>query len=304
MAREVNELRVLEEGIRNGKDKADLEVVLKEATILAEGNQSKQFLRYHKESCSKLFRALGDLPGMLKRDASGFYDELAAAAEEAMSQREEAGAVSTPADVGIAPAAEAAVADQPTGGTGVDFPDDPSDGSVLTKEPQGVPRVAEQDPGTGEPSIGNPTQSLFGPSVSPVQPEVFTPADPGVAPAAEAAIADPATGGTGVDFPDDPSDGSGATKKPHGLPGVAECDSGTWEPDVGIRTQASFVEPRDSRSQHRGMRRRTHDAAWGPVKTAGQHWREHSGPSQPSALGGNSRDSFGIASESSTEKRG
>ena len=121
-------------------------MVLKEATILAEGNQSKQFLRYHKESCSKLFRALGDLPGMLKRDASGFYDELAAAAS---------------ADPGVAPAAEAAVADPATGGTGVDFPDDPSDGSVATKEPHDVPGVAEQDPGTGEPSVWDPNPACL-----------------------------------------------------------------------------------------------------------------------------------------------
>ena len=250
VAREVNELRVLEEGIRNGKDKADLEVVLKEATILAEGDQSKQFLRYHKESCSKLFRALGDLPAILKRDASGFYDELAAAAEEAMNQREEAVA----AGPGVAPAAEAAVADPATGGTGVDFPDDPSDGSVITKEPHGVPGVAEQDPGTGEPSVGIPTQPVFEPSVSRLQPEVSTPAGPDVTAAVKAAVADPATGGTGVDFPDDPSDGSVVTKEPHGVPGVAERNPGPGEPSVGTPSQLPGVEPRISRSQHRDVR--------------------------------------------------
>ena len=255
VAREVNELRVLEEGIRNGKDKADLEVVLKEATILAEGNQSKQFLRYHKESCSKLFRALGDLPTILKRDASGFYDELAVAAS---------------ADPDVAPAVEAPVADPATGGTVVDFPDDPSDGSVAAKEPHDVPKVAERDPGTGEPSYGISTEPLFELSVSRLQPEVSTPAGAHVTTAAEAAVADPATGGTVVDFPDDPSDGSVITKEPHNAPGVTQWSPGTAEPSFETPSQPPCVGPRVTRSLHRDVRRRTHDELRGT--TEGKEW--------------------------------
>src|SRR5262249_33142511 len=64
----------------------DLERVLKQTVLLNEDAPSRQFLRYHKEWCSQFFRASGVLPLALQRDASGFFDDLAASDEDEPSE--------------------------------------------------------------------------------------------------------------------------------------------------------------------------------------------------------------------------
>jgi hypothetical protein len=82
VATEIEELRRLEQALRLGKDRADLERVLKQTLVLNDDAPSRQFLRYHKEWCGQFFRASRVLPLALQRDASGFFDELGASDDE------------------------------------------------------------------------------------------------------------------------------------------------------------------------------------------------------------------------------
>jgi hypothetical protein len=86
VATEVEEVRRLEQALRLGKDRADLERVLKQTLVLNDDAPSRQFLRYHKEWCAQFFRASRALPLALQRDASGFFDELAASDDDEPSQ--------------------------------------------------------------------------------------------------------------------------------------------------------------------------------------------------------------------------
>src|SRR5262249_54527772 len=101
VAGEVAALRVLEEEHRTGRDRKDREQLLNRALLVHDCDTSRQFLRYHKEWCSKFFRAYQELPRTLERDAAGFFDDLAGADDLAVE-----------AGPGIAPAI-AAAAEEP-----------------------------------------------------------------------------------------------------------------------------------------------------------------------------------------------
>jgi hypothetical protein len=81
VASTIYELRKLEADLA-AKEQGELESILKKALMLCEGESSRQFLRYFKEWRSAFFRVAGVLPLALQRDASGFFDELAAASED------------------------------------------------------------------------------------------------------------------------------------------------------------------------------------------------------------------------------
>jgi hypothetical protein len=80
VAKEIDELQRLELSLRLGKDRADLESVLEKASLLRNNAASKAYRRYHGEANSKFLRTFDKLPKELQRGATGFYDELAAAA--------------------------------------------------------------------------------------------------------------------------------------------------------------------------------------------------------------------------------
>jgi hypothetical protein len=122
----IEELQDREAAFRMGKDRADLESVLKKTLVLQDGEYSRQFLRYHKEWSALFFRASGVLPLTLQRDASGFFDELAASYEDqpppdgpgpgdpAPGSHADSDSKPTPADMGSAPAPEEGVMATPT----------------------------------------------------------------------------------------------------------------------------------------------------------------------------------------------
>jgi hypothetical protein len=78
VAATIEGLRSLEAELRMGKERAELEFVLKKCLMLGDCDSSRQFLRYHKEWSSLFFRASRVLPLTLQQDASGFFDDLAA----------------------------------------------------------------------------------------------------------------------------------------------------------------------------------------------------------------------------------
>jgi hypothetical protein len=81
VAKIIEELQKLEAELR-GQDCANLESLLKRTLVLNDCESSRQFLRYHKEWGSLFFRAIRVLPLTLERDASGFFDDLAASYDD------------------------------------------------------------------------------------------------------------------------------------------------------------------------------------------------------------------------------
>jgi hypothetical protein len=81
VAERIEKLQRLEASLRLGKERAELDGLIEKAALPEEGEASRQYLRYHGESCSKFLRTFPKLPQELKRDASGFYDDEPAPAE-------------------------------------------------------------------------------------------------------------------------------------------------------------------------------------------------------------------------------
>jgi hypothetical protein len=192
-ATQVAELRQREESLRLGKDRADLEHVLKLALVLSDEDGSKHFLRYHGEWCSKFFRAFDRLPKVLQRDASGFFDELDDAAAEA--EPATSAALAPSAAPGSAPgAAESAAQAETT----ADAPSRDLDDSTTCRAADvaapaeratveagaGLDRPHVPDPPSAD-VVRDPVGSLDGAGAGLNGPHVPDPPSAGVAPASE-----------------------------------------------------------------------------------------------------------------------
>jgi hypothetical protein len=235
VANVIDEIRSLEVELRMGKDRADLEFVLKKCLVLGEGESSRQFLRYHKEWSSTFFRFSQVLPVALERDASGFFDDLAASYDDdepppdppvpsdpEPDSRADSDPHSTPADMRQAPpppgaamatpAAEAVahpeavaeelpVGDAPSGAL-------PASAGLAVAGAAGAPeRVAFPDPPSTPPIVPIPTE------------------DRGALPAsAGLAVAGAAGAPDRVVFPDPPSSAPAVTMQ--------------TEDDVGVKPHA------------------------------------------------------------------
>jgi hypothetical protein len=204
----IDELRSLEAELRMGKDRADLEFVLKKSLVLGEGESSRQFLRYHKEWSSTFFRFSQVLPVVLERDASGFFEELAASYDDeepppdppAPGDPEEQAENNSPVSGG-----GAYLGSQP-GGSGLDprHPEVaanetpagdplsstlPTSAGLAVEEGAGVPdRVGFPDPPSSAPGATMPTEDRAA-----------------LPPSANLAVAAAAGAPEGVGFPDPPS---------------------------------------------------------------------------------------------------
>jgi hypothetical protein len=74
VAERIEKLQRLEASLRLGKERAALDGLIEKAALPEDGEASRQYLRYHGESCSKFLRTFDKLPRELQRAASGFYD--------------------------------------------------------------------------------------------------------------------------------------------------------------------------------------------------------------------------------------
>jgi hypothetical protein len=168
IAAEIRELQALERAHRQGIDKIERAEVLRQALLPREDEGSRQFLRYFHEWTSKSLRAIGQLPKIAERDASGFWEKLAAdtapaddpppdpAAPHAEGAETREGAM-PPRAPDVEPSngrRDASDALTPS----ADFPPDPGPGepipAPITEGPSGVlitPVDVSPDPGPGEP---------------------------------------------------------------------------------------------------------------------------------------------------------
>jgi hypothetical protein len=75
VAERIEKLQRLESSLRLGKERAELDRLIENAALPEDGEASRQYLRYHGESCSKFLRTFDKLPRELQRAADGFYDD-------------------------------------------------------------------------------------------------------------------------------------------------------------------------------------------------------------------------------------
>jgi hypothetical protein len=75
VAERIAKLERLESSLRLGQERAELDRLIEKAALPEDDEASRQYLRYHGESCSKFLRTFDKLPRELQRDASGFYDD-------------------------------------------------------------------------------------------------------------------------------------------------------------------------------------------------------------------------------------
>jgi hypothetical protein len=219
VATEIDELRRLEQALRLGKDRADLERVLKQTVLLNEDAPSRQFLRYHKEWCAQFFRASRVLPLALKGDAAECLDELVVSDEDVdappsadASEAAEGGvgaeAPPTPHESGSSADSDSSLDTAPAG-TG-EAPAPPG-AAVATPGAEAVERpeaVAGESPGTESPSSALPVSAGSTVAEAAGAPDRVGFPDPPSC--ALPATADPAVAGTAgaperVGFPDPPS---------------------------------------------------------------------------------------------------
>jgi hypothetical protein len=158
-AAELKNLALLEEALRTGRDEADRARVFNRAQLLRDGEASRQYRRYHNDSCAQFLRCLDRLPRVLEWDALGYFDELAAAYDAADA------APATPdddpdggGDGGVAPA-DAPAAEE----TGVrrnpgDCADDPGEGPDTTVQTTVEQVLASNDPNDDDPSVADPAE--------------------------------------------------------------------------------------------------------------------------------------------------
>jgi hypothetical protein len=79
VAKQIEDLTRHEVTLRLGKERAELDSLIERASLPDDDVASRQYLRYHGESCSKFLRSFARLPAELERAAAGFYDEMAPA---------------------------------------------------------------------------------------------------------------------------------------------------------------------------------------------------------------------------------
>jgi hypothetical protein len=182
VAEQINELQQLELSLRLGKDRADLERLLEQASLPGETAASRVYVRYHGESCSRFLRTIDKLPKELDRAASGFYDDLRAA-------------------VGID---DEGNDDEP--------PPDPPDQTLFPGESPGAPPIpSESEPeSNGDDQIGPEPSGAAGPDAS----ELRDSPGSGLPAAVELPVDDAATRPDEPAFPDGPSRAFPAATEP------------------------------------------------------------------------------------------
>jgi hypothetical protein len=157
VASKLKSVALLEDALRTGKDAAERAHVIDRAQLPADGAASRQFCRYHGQAFSKLLRCVDRLPGMLERDALGFFDELAAMYHDAEPATPEG-----PTDGGpegcVTDGADLAAAEKGAGRSRDDCADEPSEVVKKTAEPIVDQPLVSRVPDDVDPSVRNPAE--------------------------------------------------------------------------------------------------------------------------------------------------
>jgi hypothetical protein len=157
VASKLKGLALLEEALRTGKDAAERAHVIDRAQLPADGAASRQFCRYHGQAFAKMLRCVDRLPGMLERDALGFFDELAAMDHDAEPATPE-GPTDGGAEGCVTDGADLAAAEKGAGRSHHDCADEPSEDPEKTAETTVEQGLASQGPNDDEPSVWNPAE--------------------------------------------------------------------------------------------------------------------------------------------------